>query len=635
MTEHTTIEQIDNQNQHQDEQQNTPQAETNVEPTREQLMERYEQRVRPAMLESAEATTSSTNFTGLLQSEGLGVLDGADLIPGGAEERAPLYLRTPVGEGNSEGIDIPQARVTVDSQEDAEIQPETCPVLSPDDQGLMGTQRDLGHAATFSEAAYEQSHAGSAMDRLAGGDFAENGTAFYRSHRGHTLLALAGANEGDLDRAANRAEAERIGVAFDGSVSVVSALAGTLVERLGHLGGSSSLDGAVRSLADLGYSREAIRAVMAELYRRGLIRLSIRGTAPEGGGATERDTRPRFVTLANAPEGALAAAAKRYADDQKEIPERRKTAADLARMRGQDKGFLAPFVPFGGTKVNAAEQARALYIERAKERYNGADLKGIHKVTLRLAANGDLPATEETLYEADAWGTRDFFRAALKARILTGLERNGVLSASRIVSVLFPVKAQEIISLLRGGRTLSPQLAEPYAMFTSAVAELVEEGKAARTREGRLALADPDKLPVKQTKQKEVKDWADEDPEPERESGPDAHGADKYASDMAGAHDHRAIATGPQAPSRRPGGSFINRTAPEGGEADLGHDPEGQGRKGRLRENGGLHPQGRVQPGLERGPRALHGDARPGGPARALPQARRRAAPGAHDRGCR
>lgn len=86
--------------------------------------------------------------------------------------------------------------------------------------------------------------------------------------------------------------------------------------------------------------------------------------------------------------------------------------------------------------------------------------------------------------------------------------------------------------------------------------ELVCEGRVERTRKG-LTLA-PEKAAEKASAAKAAKvssaeDWADRAPEPERQSGPDAHGADKYAADMADAHDHRAIASGPQAPSTRPG----------------------------------------------------------------------------------
>jgi hypothetical protein len=93
-------------------------------------------------------------------------------------------------------------------------------------------------------------------------------------------------------------------------------------------------------------------------------------------------------------------------------------------------------------------------------------------------------------------------------------------------------------------------------MFATAVNELVSEGRVERTKQGLKLIAQA----ASTTKAKKVAkadrnayaDWADQAPEPEPQSGPDAHGADKYAADMAGAHDHRAIASGPQAPSTRP-----------------------------------------------------------------------------------
>ena len=100
---------------------------------------------------------------------------------------------------------------------------------------------------------------------------------------------------------------------------------------------------------------------------------------------------------------------------------------------------------------------------------------------------------------------------------------------------------------------MSPQLAEPYELFRGAARELIEEGKARHTRKG-FVLAGPESgpLPAAAEVGEGATEWADEEPEPESQSGPEPYGRDRYASDIAGAHDHRAIASGPQAPSRRP-----------------------------------------------------------------------------------
>lgn len=488
-----------------------------------------------------------------LESEGLGVLEGTALLPGGenGQEKA-LYLGTPVSAGDSEGIDIPEVDQAEESLQDAIMDPlpETCPVLSRQDGDLVHHIRELGGAATLSEVA---GHPGAEVGRIAGGDFAGNGVAFYREFGGHTLIALAGATDSDLMKAANRAEADRIGYDFETSVKHAGRTASAVVNRLQSLGGSGSLSGMKSHLAAGGFVKESVRPVLSELYRRGLIRVNV-----------QADTRTRFVTLAEslgAPEGSLARAAQRVAVDNAEIPSRMAEAAERARKRGQDKGFAAPFVPFGGTRVTPEQQQRALYVESRKAAYYEAELKGVEQVSIKLAATATLPAEEVTLYTAEPDGAREFATARIKGRILTGLARNGKLQARRMLPVLFPQQGPQITTLLSEGRDasdLSPALAEPYSLFAAAVNELISEGKVERTREG-LAL-----IPAEKREQAtrangntaelaDSEDFADQDPEPERQSGPDAHGSDKYAADMAGAHDHRPVASGPQSPSTRPG----------------------------------------------------------------------------------
>lgn len=541
----------------------------NHEPSRDQLLELYERRYKPALLNNHHAAATedaATYFDRLLGGEGLEVIDGDDLIPAGANGQRPLYLGTPVSDGNGEGIDLPHtATTTGDANDESPLL--SCPVPTAADRELLDALREHGHAATPAEVA---GYAGADMDCLASATLAH-----YRRHNGQTVIATSAATAEDLARAANRAAAERLQEIFEASVQTAGRIRQALTGRLERLGGGSSLTGvkthpAARGssltgvkahLAARGYDRDAVRAVARELHRRGELGLSVKGEAPAD---DERDTRTYFVTLANAPEGTLARAASRYSDDLRQIPERRKAAADLARMRGQDKGFMAPFVPYNGTRVNAAGQTRALYVERAKALYNDAAPRGLASVTLRLApvdateTAEELPAVEKVLYESDGHGCQgggagEFLTHHTAARVLDTLARHGVLRARELVERLLPEDSGEIVALLGEGRELSPVLSARYARFTSAISTLEEQGKVRRTRRG-LALVcpkDDDSRPVA-PHYEEQPDWGDEDPEPERESGPDPSGADKYAPDIPGAHDSRAIATGPEAPSQRP-----------------------------------------------------------------------------------
>lgn len=530
------------------------------EPTREQLLAAYEGRYKQAILDSGEDTATveaSTNYSYLLESEGLSALADEDLIAYSDKGQAPLYLGMPVS-ARSEGFDLANGslnRPAASNKGDGdEATPENRPLRSGFDDDLLEEIRGRGGAVTIAEAA---PHAGASMEALTGADHPEHGFAFYRYSRGHKVLALAGATDSDLSKATNRADADLIGARFEGMLSTVEKLADNLVARLQHLGGSSSLQGAISSLVDLGHPRQAVSATVKELHRRDAVRVSVRGMAPERG---QRDARPRFISLTSAKDGALAKAAKLYAEDCKEIPGRKAEAKVLRIKDGQDKGFAAPFVPFKEQNLDPIEQRRALYIERAKALYNGAAKRGVGNVTITLAAfctladGKEYPVIEDTLYEDSSDKPSDFFRARVKARILTGVERNGCLSARKIVTTLFPEKAAEIISLLDAQRPLSPQLSEPYNLFREAVGELVEEGKVRHTRKAIVA-ADPEerRSPAWQAAwQVEATDPADEAPEPEAESGPDPSGEDRYAADMAGAHDGRNIATGPQAPARNP-----------------------------------------------------------------------------------
>jgi hypothetical protein len=514
-----------------------------------------EQNVRNLQVETTDNINSiegAQNIEAQLEAEGLGVLDGAALLPEGQDKA--LYLGTPVSSGDSEGMDVAKEQEAAEEEQENETLPETCPVLSDQDLDLLDRIRELGGAATIPETA---TFAGVDLDRITGGDFAHNGVAFYREHQGHTLIALAGATDSDVEKAANRAEAESIQHGFEQSVDQAGFTATGIVRRLANLGGSGSLAGVKNHLGALGFKQQSIRPVLSELHSRGLVKVSVQGATPEVvHGENERDTRTRFISLADsesAPQGNLARAAQRLAADNTEISSRRATAADRAKKRGQDKGFAAPFVPFGGTVVNKEEQARALYIENAKARYVDAEISGVQSVTMKLAATESLEATEETLYEAEPNGAGEFFKARIKSRILIGLSRYELLTGARIVTVLFPKSGAEIVSLLGKGRELSPDLASIYTMFTTAVNELVSEGRVERTSKGlKLIAQDATTTKSKEVAKQDRNAYADQAPEPEQQSGPDAHGADKYADDMAGAHDHRQVASGPQAPSTRP-----------------------------------------------------------------------------------
>lgn len=559
----------------------------NVSTTDQELLELYEQRYKPAILaadESNAEASASTNYSYLLESEGLSVIQAEADAAFSETGQRPLYLATPTGQGGTEGIDLseePAGHAADVADEEAEAEPDSCPLLTEGDHELLDGLRQYGHAAALTEIA---PYAGASIERLTGGNHPENGVAFLRDHRGYTLAALGGATTADLRKAANRADADAIGATFEAMVSRAGSIHRKLVGRLIHLGGSSSLTAAVGSLLALGHPRAAIRSVIAESHRRGEVRISARGASPQPG---QRDSRARFITLMDAGEGALANAAKRYGEDCKEIPARLAEAKATRIGEGQDKGFLAPFVPFGGTRVDPIEQRRALYVERAKARYkdsssNPIGPRGVSEVTLALAGFCDLatgkeyPAEEHTLYSAtaEADSPQEFFRARIRGRILNGLHKRGSLTARTIISTLFPERAAEIFEFLSEGRTMSPQLAAPYDLFTAAARELMEEGKVRHTGKA-FMLAEPSetKLPTAaELAAGQATEWADEDPEPEQESGPDPHGADKYAADQPGAHDCRAIATGPRAPSTRP--RKRRRTAGELRAIREGKDPD-------------------------------------------------------------
>ncbi|MDN5698389.1 MAG: hypothetical protein L0G70_10505, partial [Rubrobacter sp.] len=262
----------------------------NVSTTDQELLELYEQRYKPEMLAAAEAKAeadASTNYSYLLQAEGLSVIEAdtdAAFSEGG--ER-PLYLGTPAGAGDAEGIDLAGSSGShAEGIGEADEDPESCPVPSAADRELVDTLRERGHAATPSEIAH---HAGANMDVLGAATLAH-----YRHHAGHVLLATSAAADEDLDRAAHRATAEAIGHAFERSVGHASAVASRLIQRLTDIGGSGSLDEVRRHLAALGCDRRAIRPVIGELHRRGLVRISVRGAAPA---KEQRDQRQRPYNL--------------------------------------------------------------------------------------------------------------------------------------------------------------------------------------------------------------------------------------------------------------------------------------------------------------------------------------------------
>jgi hypothetical protein len=87
---------------------------------------------------STEQVQSIEGIEAQLEAEGLGVLDGSALLPGGAEgQDKALYLGAPVSAGESEGMDVsdvPEEEQDEQGEQDKaeyiESNPETCPVLS-------------------------------------------------------------------------------------------------------------------------------------------------------------------------------------------------------------------------------------------------------------------------------------------------------------------------------------------------------------------------------------------------------------------------------------------------------------------------------------------------------------------------
>jgi hypothetical protein len=222
----------------------------------------------------------------LLAGEGLSVLDGEGLGHEGAEV---VYL----GTSGADGFEFSgEADVEIgdeDEETDVPVGP-TCPVLLREDFEVLEMLRERGYAATLKEAAASVE----SIVRLA-----DAGLAHGRSWDGKVVLAMAGAIDGDVKRAANRAECDALEAGFLSSILEAEEIAREVGGRLGRLGGIASEKALVERFVS-SHPREAIAAVLSELARRGEIRRVVGRASGIG-----------LVALSGVPKEDLAAYAKR------------------------------------------------------------------------------------------------------------------------------------------------------------------------------------------------------------------------------------------------------------------------------------------------------------------------------------
>lgn len=205
----------------------------------------------------------------VLEQEGLSEIEADGLaLDGGV-----LYLG--IAGATADGIDLP-GEDDIELAEIEECPPEdereqeipvgdTCPVLLPEDLDVLHTLRSRHCAATLAEAAASAE----SIVRLAGADLAHGRVSFDGED---VVLGLAGATDGDVTKALNRARAERIEDGFIASIEECEQIAETILARIKDTGVCSE-KALIFSLLDR-YPREAVTAVLEELARREKIRRS-------------------------------------------------------------------------------------------------------------------------------------------------------------------------------------------------------------------------------------------------------------------------------------------------------------------------------------------------------------------------
>lgn len=170
------------------------------------------------------------------------------------------------------------------------------PELTLGDEQVLARIRECGWAATLQEAGV---HSTEQLERLA------DANAAYLMAAGpdgrHTVVGMAGATKGDVDRAANRAEAELVEDLFEETVEETRLAAAEISCRLERFGWACSEEGLYGSLRGR-FHRKTVSALLSSLVEGGAIRR-----------VRSRATGARLVALADASRETLAAAANTVA----------------------------------------------------------------------------------------------------------------------------------------------------------------------------------------------------------------------------------------------------------------------------------------------------------------------------------
>jgi hypothetical protein len=206
----------------------------------------------------------------------------------------------------------------------------------PADLAVVDRVRALGYAATLAEAGDPE------PERI--GRLADAGLAFYRAAGGATVVAMAGATEGDVRRAGERAGAEAKGARAAADERAARGVAERVAARLEHLGGAGGERELLEALLPAA-PRAAIRAVLGRLAEVGVVR-----RFPVAGRG--------YVGLADAERGRIVAAVRGSARAARPAPKKGALFARGISAGAADHGPTRPaldeVVEVGGVRVEDA-----------------------------------------------------------------------------------------------------------------------------------------------------------------------------------------------------------------------------------------------------------------------------------------
>jgi hypothetical protein len=281
---------------------------------------------------------------------------------------------------------------------------------------------------------------------------------------------MAGATDGDVRRAANRARSDELGARFEVRVATCERVARALVARTRRLGGACSEAGLYGSLA-AEHPREAVAAVLAVLAReRGVLRR-----------VAGKSTGVRLVACASVTTEGIREAARRHRDAERAAEANRRLRHEVfaAPAAGDRPTGDAPVDPHAAEK--AAEEFRAVRkaalgrplsakAKRWKQsRVRATDPDRIRRWRIRRAAaiHAKVEAADA---EAVAWATARAVHLQgldLAGRILCRVQSHGGVSEA---------------SLLALARSLGPGESDTRAVLSEALTKLAEAGKVRRAR---------------------------------------------------------------------------------------------------------------------------------------------------------